>query len=46
MKKATSIRISEEAVRLLLALSKKLGLTKAALIELAIRKLAEREGVQ
>ena len=45
-KKATSIRISEEGKWLLQELSAKLGISQAAVIELALRALAKREGVQ
>jgi len=43
--KATSIRLTPEAERLLVELAKKLGLPKSNVIELAIRKLAEQENV-
>lgn len=45
-KKATSIRLSAEADALLATLAARLGLTKAAVIELAIRKLATAESVR
>jgi predicted transcriptional regulator len=41
----TSIRLTPEAKRLLSRLAQKLGVTQAAIIEMAIRKFAEREGV-
>ena len=43
--KPTSLRLSEEGKQLRKLLAKKLGLSESAVIELAIRKLAEREGV-
>lgn len=46
MKRSTSIRISDEAWRLWHALAAKLGLNLIGTLELAIRKLAEREGVK
>ena len=44
-KKATSVRVSEEARVLLRKLSKKLGVSQAAIMEIAVRDLAKREGV-
>jgi predicted transcriptional regulator len=41
-----SIRLTDEARRLLALLADKLGLNHTAIIELAIRALAEREGVR
>ncbi len=41
----TSIRLSEEGKQLRKLLAKKLGLSESAVVELAIRKLAESEGV-
>jgi predicted transcriptional regulator len=45
-KHPTSIRISEEAKRLLAALADKLGISQMAVIEIAVRKMAEAEGVK
>lgn len=45
-RKSTSIRLSAAADRLLKALGAKLGLNQSALIELAIRRLAEQEKVK
>ena len=45
-RKQRSIRLSEEARRLLALLSERLGLNQTAVIELAIRRLAEREGIK
>lgn len=42
-RKPTSIRLSSEADRLLDVLAKKLGLKRSAVMEMAIRKLAEQE---
>ncbi len=45
-KQPTSLRLSPEAKRLLAELAKKLGVTQAAIIEMAIRRFAESEGVK
>jgi predicted transcriptional regulator len=45
-KQATSIRLTPEAKRLLAMLAEKLGLSQAAILELAIREKAKREGVK
>ena len=42
----TSVRLTEYAKQLLEKLIKKHGVTKAAIIEMAIREKAEREGVK
>ena len=42
-KKPTSFKLSKEALRLLKQLSARMGLSQAALIELAVRKLAQGE---
>lgn len=44
-KQATSIRLTSEAKRLIKKLADKLGVTQASIIEIAIRRLAEIEGV-
>lgn len=44
-KKKTSIRYSDEAKTLLEKLSRKLGISQSALLELAIRALAKQEGI-
>lgn len=44
-KQATSIRLSPEAKRLLAELAKKLGVSQAAIMEIAIRRLAQTEGI-
>ena len=41
-KKATSFRLSPEALRMLAALAKQLGLSQASVIEMAIRDLSRR----
>ena len=43
-KKPTTVRLSAEAQRLLDALADKNGISKTAVLELAIRKMAEQEG--
>jgi predicted DNA-binding protein len=45
-KHPTSIRLSDEAKRLQKLLSQKLGVSQAAVLELAIRELAKRENVK
>ncbi len=44
--KTTSLRLTSEAKRLLEELAKKLGVTQAAIIEMAIRKFAKLEEVE
>jgi predicted DNA-binding protein len=44
--RTTSLRFTPEARRLLEALAAKLGISMAAVIEIAIRHLADRERVQ
>ncbi len=44
-KKKTSIRYSDEAKILLEKLSKQLGISQSAVLELAIRTLAKQEGI-
>jgi Ribbon-helix-helix protein, copG family len=41
----TSIRLTPEAARLLKEMATKLGITRAAVMEIALRRLAEIEGV-
>lgn len=43
MKTATSFRLSEQALQLIKALARKLGISQTAVIEMAVRKLAEKE---
>ena len=45
-KTQTSIRLTQEAKRLRELLSAKLGVSLTAVIELAIREFAKREGVE
>jgi predicted transcriptional regulator len=45
-KRLTSVRLSPEAKRLLVLLAQKLSISQAAVLELAIRDKAKREGVQ
>jgi predicted transcriptional regulator len=42
-KSNTSVRLTPEATRLLKELAKKLGVSQTAIIEMAIRKLAQLE---
>src|SRR6266568_7151430 len=44
-KKKTSIRLSEEAQRLIAQLSTQLGISQSAVLELAIRALAKQEEI-
>lgn len=46
MKKSTSLRLSKVAHDLLSKLSDIMGVSKTAVIELAIRDLAKRKGVK
>jgi hypothetical protein len=45
-KRATSVRLSEDARRLWVALAVKLGVNQTAVLELAIREKAKREGLK
>jgi predicted DNA-binding protein len=40
-KRSTSFRLSDDALRLLAEMSERLGISQAACLELAIRKLAK-----
>jgi hypothetical protein len=44
-KKQVGVKLTGEARRLRAALSRKLGIDQTAVIELAIRQMAQREGV-
>ena len=44
-KKPTSVRLSDEAKRLRKLLAQRLGVSETAIIELAIRELAEKKGI-
>ena len=46
MKYPTSLRLSPEAKRLLVALAERLGISQTAVVEIAIREKAERENVR
>jgi predicted transcriptional regulator len=46
IKKNTSVRLSENAQRLIKLLAEKLGVSQTAILELAIRCLAKREGLK
>ena len=41
-----SFRVTAETARLLDALSKRLGISKAAVLALSIREMAERRGIE
>lgn len=45
-RKPVSFRTDQETFRLLVALAKKLGVSKAGVFALAIRRLAEKERVE
>lgn len=45
-KRPTAVRLTPEAYRLIGELAAKLGVSRTAVIELAIRRLAEREGIK
>ena len=45
-KRLTSVRLSPEAKRLLALLADKLSISQAAVLELAIRDKAKREGIK
>jgi len=45
MKEPTSFRLSNEALRLLKVLADAKGVSQAAIIELAVRELAKKEGI-
>ena len=44
-KGATSLRLSQEALQLLESLAEKFQITKTAVLEIAIREKAQREGI-
>jgi hypothetical protein len=46
VKKQTSIRMSDTAKELVVLLAARLGISQSAVLELAIRTLAKREGIQ
>jgi hypothetical protein len=45
-KQPTSFRLSSESLSLLMAIACKMGISQAAVLEVAIRHLAKREGVR
>jgi predicted transcriptional regulator len=45
-RKSSTMRLTEECRRLLLVLSDKKGVSQSAIVEMAIREMAERERVQ
>jgi hypothetical protein len=45
-KRSTSFRLSGDAMALIEALAKSLGIDKSSVVEIAIRKLASAEGVR
>ena len=45
-KRLTSMRLSPEAKRLLAAMAEKLSISQTAVLQLAIREKAKREGVK
>ncbi len=45
VKRATSVRLTPEAKRLIVALANKMGISQSAVLELAIRHLARKEKV-
>jgi DNA-binding PadR family transcriptional regulator len=46
VKKHTSYRISEEGKQLIKLLARRLGVTETAVVEMAIREMAEKRGVK
>jgi predicted transcriptional regulator len=46
MRKSATFRLTQEAIELLSLMSEKLGISQAAVIELAIRHEAEREKIE
>jgi len=44
-RRATSFRLTAQALRLLAAAAKRSGISQAAILEIAIRRLAKREGI-
>lgn len=45
-KQLTSIRLTTEAKRLIALIAHRLGVTKSAVLELAIRRMAQQEKVE
>jgi hypothetical protein len=45
-KKHTSYRISDEGKRLIKVLAQMLGITETAIVEIAVREMAEKKGIK
>lgn len=45
-KKSTSFKLSPDAMRLIAELAKQYGISKTAVLEIAVRKLATTENIQ
>jgi predicted transcriptional regulator len=45
-KKSTTYRLTDDARRMLVAMAERLGISQSAVLELAIREKAKREGVK
>ncbi len=45
VKKHTSYRISDEGKRLIKVLAQKLGVSETAVVEMAVREMAEKRGI-
>lgn len=45
LKKPISMRLSGEGLELITAIGKKFGVNRTAVIEMAVRKMAEQEGI-
>lgn len=46
IKRATSVRLTSEAKRLMAVIAKKMGISQSAVLELAIRQFAKNEGIK
>jgi hypothetical protein len=46
MKRATSLRLTEEALRLLAAMAQADGISHTAMLEIAIREAARKRGIR
>jgi predicted DNA-binding protein len=46
MKEATSFRLTTEVKQLIKLLAKKLGVNETSVVEIAVRELAEKKGVE
>ena len=45
LKRYTSIYVTDEATRLMRAISEKMGISRNAVFEIAVREMAKREGI-